>query len=158
MDGSEAGQYLSNNLKIEIGKLTTCAYQFLNYRNDDLDRTLFQFFLYERFNIALRIHDFACKTFTVTRQLIVLLCLCLCKREKFSTTTRISPCLYGERFHSSNPIFNAFFIVMLGILCEFEIVSHLVAAIRLSILHSKHSSGVQRNCIRGTEHANKEKN
>ena len=55
--------YLSSNLKIGIGKPTTCTYQFLNYNERVPDCELFQFFLYDGLKVAIRIRDFACKTF-----------------------------------------------------------------------------------------------
>ena len=59
----EQNKFLSNNLLVGIGKPTTCSYQFLNYKGPDIDGVLFQFFLYDGFQVALRLHDFATKTF-----------------------------------------------------------------------------------------------
>ena len=56
-------KYLFSNLKIGIGKPTTCTYQFLNYREVFPECILFQFFLYDGLKLAIRIRDFACKTF-----------------------------------------------------------------------------------------------
>ena len=55
--------YLYSNLKIGIGKPTTCTYQFLNYTNEHANCEVFQYFIYDGLKIAIRIHDFACKTF-----------------------------------------------------------------------------------------------
>ena len=59
----EVRHYLTSNLKIGIGKPTTCTYQFINYKEDFPNCVLYQFFLYDGLQIAMRIHDFACKTF-----------------------------------------------------------------------------------------------
>ena len=62
--GSESVRhYLSSNLRVGVGKPTTCAYQFLNYTNENADGIIYQYFLYDGFKVALRLHDFACKTF-----------------------------------------------------------------------------------------------
>ena len=58
-----AKNVLSSSLKVGIGKPTTCTYQFMNYLHNDNKEEIFQFFLYDGLNIALRIRDFACKTF-----------------------------------------------------------------------------------------------
>ena len=56
-------KYLTTNLEIGIGKPTTCTYQFLNYREVNAECVLYQFFIYDGLKLALRIRDFACKTF-----------------------------------------------------------------------------------------------
>ena len=63
LEDEKSKQYLSSNIEVGIGKPTTCAYQFLNYVNEDKDGTVFQYFLYDSFKIAIRLHDFSCKTF-----------------------------------------------------------------------------------------------
>ena len=55
--------YVLSNLDVAIGKPTTCAYQFINFVNDETDGCVYQFFLYDGLKIAIRINDFACKTF-----------------------------------------------------------------------------------------------
>ena len=59
----EPAHYLTNNLLIGIGKPTTCAYQFLHYGGPSVHGVLYQFFVYDGFKIAVRIHDFACNSF-----------------------------------------------------------------------------------------------
>ena len=55
--------YLSSNLKIGVGKPTTCTYQFINYEENFPHCVLYQFFIYDGLKVAIRLHDFACKTF-----------------------------------------------------------------------------------------------
>ena len=55
--------YLSSNLKFGIGKPIVCAYQFINCVNKETDGFIYQYFIYDTFKIAIRLHDFSCKTF-----------------------------------------------------------------------------------------------
>ena len=54
---------LTSNLKVGVGKPTTCAYQFINHVDVNKDGEVYQYFLYDGFKIAIRVNDFACKTF-----------------------------------------------------------------------------------------------
>ena len=55
--------YLYSNLKMGIGKPTTCTYQFLHHTDEYHNSEVYQYFIYDGLKIVLRIHDFACKTF-----------------------------------------------------------------------------------------------